>query len=323
MRFSISLFLCAIVFFLMYCIAYSQIRRVTEMHLKRVPIDLPVNYLLQHVVVDSSDFQREYGSKHGREARVCTLFWSPNDRFLSFTVSEIRTGDFDDVWLVDLLKRRTSCISCKLACNLFNFQNVWTINNTLIYEAAGGGYVKYLPVEDSIYFVKTSLWGDRLLNSLNMKEKCMRPVKYVNGGKLEKLADQFTTEGYSTDISVSPDSSYLIWQERVVNWTPANIGLLNLKNNHAYLLKVPVQNYGEFIALAQAWNMRQGIVSITDSDGLLELVDIRTRTDYIIGFKDFYVDGAVWSNDDKQLAIILYNKRGSARMVSVIDNPVK
>jgi WD40 repeat protein len=303
---------------------YSQALKVLTF--RSGPV-IPISDSLSEDIFDYKAFKAQYGEK-SRAADIYYVSWAPDRHCIAVVVGDVYTGGYDDIWVYSMKEEEIKCITAVFPhspVRTFGIP-IWLNADTLEFStqnqiigfdvsrneiisktrSASRPDPSYVSPDGEFHYEYGSPGYPLYIYDRDGKQKAIIDQRKLRGGSL--LGEAF-----------SSDSRYLAI-EQFMGHGESRILLMDLRSFSMNALKVPFDLM--FSILGQSnWHPNRPILHVADRDGTLHFLNITTHTERVLALKDYYIRGAAWSPDGKQLALILGYKRAQRHSVRIIRNP--
>jgi Tol biopolymer transport system component len=278
-------------------------------------------------ILEVESFREAYHERTN-SAHIEYITWSSNSDYIAFTVSQIYTGDCDDIWVVSTRDKKINHITSIFPRDnqLVFYTPVWRNADTLIFS---------MPNFNVIYDVGS----DKLVSKVRANEQS-RPSHYSPDGKLRiqyedagsavtvytKDGEEGITigEGEMKTGSIlgqafSSDSRFLA-VEQFMGHGDSRIVIADIELDSMYIMRLSFKILSNTYGLSN-WFPGKNIFHVSDNQGNLHFLDVVKHSDRTLNVPGYYIVGAAWSPDGNRLALIL-QKRGGTYSIHIIKNPI-
>jgi hypothetical protein len=306
---------------------YAQPKKPPTIIFKPIASEQVVDSASENIL-EVESFREAYHEKTN-SASIKYIVWSPSGTFIALTVSEIYTGDCDDIWVVSTKDKKIHPITSILPRDkTITFGTpIWKNADTLTFS---------MPNFILIYDVAS----DKLISQLRGNEQS-EPSYYSPNGELcvryEDAGSAITVytkegeegitigEGKMKTGSIlghafSSDSRFLA-VDQFVGHGDSRIVIADLESESIYIMRLTFNNSWNTHG-ASSWFPGKNIFHVSDEQGNLHFLDVVKHSDRTLNIPGYYIRGAAWSPDGSKLALILKNKKGGSDFIRILKNPI-
>jgi dipeptidyl aminopeptidase/acylaminoacyl peptidase len=278
-------------------------------------------------ILEVESFRSVYHEKTN-SASINYIAWSHTGNFIVITVGNIYTSDCDDIWVISTHDKSIHCItSIFLRDNQHYYRiPVWKNADTLvfstpkfnvIYDVVTNKLVSQLKTSDQTepsYFSPNGELRLQEEENGNMIWVCTREGKKIITIGERDFGGSVLGRSFSTD-------SRLLFYEQLIGHGVSHIMMADMKSLSLYIMKLSFNIMSGTYGVSN-WYPGKDIFHITDDQGGLHFLDVASRSDRTFNIPDYYIQGAAWSPDGSNLALILQNKKGGADFIRILKNPI-
>jgi hypothetical protein len=305
-------------------IGCPQSKKTSTITFKPISID-SLNYLVSEKLIDYNVFRDRYREKT-KSASIDYIAWSSNGSYIAVCISNVYTGDCDDIWIVSIKNKSAYCITSIYPPNNHDHfdRPIWKGDDTIafsmpnyniLYDAFSDKPVSQTPANGKSYLSNFSPNGDFRFDGYGSGKL---PTIYSSSGK--KLITIGENGGSIIGEAFSTDSKYLIVDQFMGHGNSRMI-LVSLKTLLSYFIKLSFSSYTEVKGISN-WLPGKNIFYIVDNKGNLHVLDIFNRSDRTFILSEYFIMGAAWSPDNKKIALVVQNKKLRNYSVRIFDNPI-
>lgn len=278
-------------------------------------------------ILTTTSFSGVYGEKT-RLAHIECAIWSPDMHYIALAISNVRTGDHDDIWVLSMRDSSVSCLTRLFPVRLSGTYGVpvWKNRDTLMFSA--GSFVATVDVPNNRIVSQTPFWkahdpsrtspDGRLRYEFDGTGARLSVVGH-EGKTIVTVGEGRTRSGSILGVAFSSNGRFLA-VEQFEGHGDSRILVADIQSHLFNILKL---NFGRVSTIVgnSNWYPQMPVLLVSDANGRLHFLNMFTQADDQLGIPGYYViDGAI-SPDLSQIALILQHQMAQTYALRIVKNP--